>query len=177
MAQKKLAKVQGIPRMKIIKDNIDRIPLNEWEDDTHIWEVMLPEIRKHLDGEPSIFDGIQCPRQFEGFTEAGIALVESAVIAPCLENYWECSEKGAYTFEWTENDDQEFSDYIKARWSYMMWLAYEAMNGTLSENPGKTLDEAGERDFKIMCLLCGKTTAQDVPAPADDNNSFPDLPF
>ena len=26
------------------------------------------------------------------------------------------------------------------------------------------LDEAGERDFKIMCLLCGKTTAQDVPA-------------
>ncbi len=33
MAQKKLAKVQGIPRMKIIKDNIDRIPLNEWEDD------------------------------------------------------------------------------------------------------------------------------------------------
>ena len=32
------------------------------------------------------------------------------------------------------------------------------------------LDEAVERDFKIMCLLCGKTTAQDVPAPADDNN-------
>lgn len=48
---------------------------------------------------------------------------------------------------------------------------------TKSFSTGKTLDEAGERDFKIMCLLCGKTTAQDVPAPADDNNSFPDLPF
>lgn len=163
--------------MRIIEDNIDKISLDKWEDNTHIWEVMLPEIRKHLGGEHSIFDGIQFRRQFDAYSEAGNALLESAVIDPCLDEYWELNEKGAYTFEWTENDDQEFSDYIKARWSYIMWLAYEAMNGTLDENPGKTLDEAGERDFKIMCLLCGKTTAQDVPAPADDNNSFPDLPF
>ena len=45
--------------MRIIEDNIDKISLDEWEDGTHIWEVMLPEIRKHLGGEPSIFDGIQ----------------------------------------------------------------------------------------------------------------------
>ena len=50
--------------MRIIEDNIDKISLDEWEDGTHIWEVMLPEIRKHLGGEPSIFDGIQCNRQF-----------------------------------------------------------------------------------------------------------------
>ena len=57
--------------MRIIEDNIDKISLDEWEDGTHIWEAMLPEIRKHLGGEPSIFDGIQCNRQFEGYTEAG----------------------------------------------------------------------------------------------------------
>ena len=155
--------------MRIIEDNIDKISLDEWEDGTHIWEVMLPEIRKHLGGEPSIFDGIQCNRQFEGYTEAGIALVESAVIAPCLEYYWECSEKGAYTFEWTEEDDHEFSDYIKARWSYIMWLAYEAMNGTLSGNLTfkstlgtaweKILDEAWEKrlqagSYALWSNLC-----------------------
>ena len=153
--------------MKIIKDNIDKISLEELGDDTRIWDVMLPQIRKHLDGESSIFDGIECNRQFEGYTEAGIALVESAVIAPCLENYWNCSEEGAYTFEWTEKDDREFSEYIKARWSYMMWLANEAMNGTLNENLAfkstlgttweKILDGDWERDFKIVCLLCGET--------------------
>lgn len=115
--------------MKIRKNNIEKISLKKLGDDTRIWDVMLPEIRKHLDGESSIFDGIQCNRPFEGYTEAGIALVEAAVIAPRLKDYWECFEKGAYTFEWTEKDDHEFSDYIKARWSYMMWLAYEAMNG------------------------------------------------
>jgi hypothetical protein len=92
--------------MKIIKGNIAKIPLNELGDDTRIWDVILPEIRKHLDGEASIFDGIKCNRQFEGYTEAGNALVESAVIAPRLEEYWECSDKGAYTFEWTEKDDR-----------------------------------------------------------------------
>lgn len=153
--------------MKIIKDNIDKISLEELGDDTRIWDVMLPQIRKHLDGESSIFDGIECNRQFEGYTEAGIALVESAVIAPCLENYWNCSEEGAYTFEWTEKDDREFSEYIKARWSYMMWLANEAMNGTLNENLAfkstlgtiweKILDEDWGRDFKIVSLLCGET--------------------
>ena len=173
--------------MRIIEDNIDKISLDEWEDGTHIWEAMLPQMRKHLGGEPSIFDGIQYRGQFEGYTEAGIALVESAVIAPCLENYWECSEKGAYTFEWTEEDDHEFSDYIKARWSYIMWLAYEAMNGTLSGNLTfkstlgtaweKILDEAWERDYKLVCMLCGVISAQDVPAPISDNNSFPELPF
>ena len=66
---------------------------------------------------------------------------------------------------------------MKARWSNMMDMAYRAMNGTLDENPEKTLDEAGERDFKIMCLLCGKNTTQNVPAPAADNGSFPELPF
>ena len=79
--------------MRIIEDNIDKISLDEWEDNTHIWEVMLPEIRKHLGGEPSIFDGIQCNRQFEGYTEAGIALVESAVIAPGLENFGNALKK------------------------------------------------------------------------------------
>ena len=120
--------------MKIIKGNIDKVSLNEFGDDTHIWEVMLPEIRKHLDGESSIFDGIRCNHQFEGYSEAGIALLESAVIDPCLDEYWELNEKGAYTFEWTEKDDREFSDYIKARWSYMMWMAYEAMNGKLEKS-------------------------------------------
>lgn len=157
--------------MKIIKDNINKISLRELglgdDVDIRIWEAVLPEMRKHLDGESSIFD---C-------AEAGNALLESAVIDPCLDEYWELNEKGAYTFEWTENDVREFKEKMKARWSYMMEIAYRAMNSTLDENPGKTLDEAGERDFKIMCLLCGKTTAQDVPAPADDNNSFPDLPF
>ena len=163
--------------MKIIKENIDKISLDELGDDTRIWDVMLPQIRKHLDGESSIFDGIECNRQFEGYTEAGIALVESAVIAPCLENYWNCSEEGAYTFEWTEKDDREFSEYIKARWSYMMWLANEAMNGTLSENLEKNLDEALERDFKIIRMLCGEIAAQDATAPVDDYDSFPELPF
>ena len=153
--------------MKIIKENIDKISLDELGDDTRIWDVMLPQIRKHLDGESSIFDGIECNRQFEGYTEAGIALVESAVIVPCLENYWNCSEGGGYTFEWTEKDDREFSEYIKARWSYMMWLANEAMNGTLNENLTfkstlgttweKILDEDLERDFKLVSLLCGET--------------------
>ena len=145
--------------------------------DKRIWEAMLPQMRKHLGGEPSIFDGIQYRGQFDAYSEAGNALLESAVIDPCLDEYWELNEKGAYTSEWTENDVREFKEKMKARWSYMMEIAYRAMNGTLDENPGKTLDEAGERDFKIMCLLCGKTTAQDVSAPADDNNSFPDLPF
>lgn len=77
--------------MKIIKGNIDRVSLNDYGDDTRIWEVILPEIKKHLEGESSIFDGIHCNRQFEGYTEAGIALVESAVIAPRLDEYWECS--------------------------------------------------------------------------------------
>lgn len=128
-------------------------------------------------GESSIFDGIQYRGQFDAYSEAGNALLESAVIDPCLDEYWELNEKGAYTAEWTENEVREFKEKMKARWSYVMEIAYRAMNGTLDENPGKTLDEAEERDFKIMCLLCGKTTAQDVPAPADDNNSFPDLPF
>ena len=74
--------------MKIIKDNIDKISLRELglgdDVDLRIWETFLPEIRKHLDGESSIFD---C-------TEAGNALVESAVINPCLEEYWELNEKG-----------------------------------------------------------------------------------
>ena len=163
--------------MKIIKDNIDKISLSEMGDDTRIWDVMLPEIRKHLDGESSIFDGIQCNHPFEGYTEAGIALLESGVIDPCLDEYWKLNEKGAYTSEWTENDVREFKKNMKARWSNMMDMAYRAMNGTLDENPEKTLDEAGERDFKIMCLLCGKNTTQNVPAPAADNGSFPDLPF
>jgi hypothetical protein len=176
--------------MKIIKDNISKISLNELGDDTRIWDVMLPEIRKHLDGESSIFDGIQCGRQFEGYTEAGIALVESAVIAPRLKEYWECSEKGAYTFEWTQNDDREFSDYIKARWSYLMWMANEAMNGTLSENLAfkstlgttweKILDEDWERDFKIMRMLCGDLD-NNAPAcsetPGQVDETIPDLPF
>ena len=153
--------------VKIIKENIDKISLNEVEDDTHIWNVMLPEIRKHLSGVPSIFDDIQCNSQYEAYSEAGTALVESAVIAPCLANYWKCSDKGAYTFEWTEKDDREFSDYVKARWSYMMWLIYKAINGTLNENLTfkstlgttweKILDEAWERDFKFVRLLCSTT--------------------
>ena len=197
MAKKKLAKVQDIPGMKIYDGpdgpemcatdkrggwpDLYMISLNELglgdDVDKRIWEAMLPQMRKHLGGEPSIFDGIQYRGQFDAYSEAGNALLESAVIDPCLDEYWELNEKGAYTTEWTENDVRELKEYMKARWSYMMKIAYRAMNGTLDENPGKTLDEAGERDFKIMCLLCGKTTAQDVSAPADDNNSFPDLPF
>lgn len=176
--------------MKIRKENIDKLPLNELEDDTRIWEVMLPEIRKHLDGEASVFDGIQCNRPFEGYTEAGLALVESTVIAPRLKEYWDCSDKGAYTYEWTEKDDREFSDYIKARWSYMMWLANEAMNGTLNEKLtyksnlgtdwGKILDEAWERDFKIMRLLCGEPAESELAGEeptAPEAGSAPDLPF
>ena len=60
--------------MKIIKENIDKISLGELglvnHDEKRIWGAMLPEIRKHLDGESSIFDGIQCNHPFEGFTEA-----------------------------------------------------------------------------------------------------------
>ena len=197
MAKKKLAKVQDIPGMKIYDGpdgpemcatdkrggwpDLYMISLNELglgdDVDKRIWEAMLPQMRKHLGGEPSIFDGIQYRGQFDAYSEAGNALLESAVIDPCLDEYWELNEKGAYTAEWTENEVREFKEKMKARWSYMMEIAYRAMNGTLDENPGKTLDESGERDFKIMCLLCGKTTAQDVSAPADDNNSFPDLPF
>ena len=167
--------------MRIIKENIDKIPLNELglgdDVDMRIWEAMLPEIKKHLDGESNIFDGIQCDRQFEGCTEAGNALLESAVIEPCLDEYWELNEKGAYTSEWTENDVREFKESMKARWSHMMWMANEAMNGTLSENLEKNLDEAWERDFKIMHMLCGEIAAQDATAPVDDNDSFPELPF
>lgn len=167
--------------MRIIKENIDKIPLNELglgdDVDMRIWEAMLPEIKKHLDGESNIFDGIQCDRQFEGYTEAGNALLESAVIEPCLDEYWEFNEKGAYTSEWTENDVREFKESMKARWSHMMWMANEAMNGTLSENLEKNLDEAWERDFKIMRMLCGEIAAQDATAPVDDNDSFPELPF
>ncbi len=157
--------------MRIIKENIDKIPLNELglgdDVDMRIWEAMLPEIKKHLDGESSIFD---C-------TEAGNALLESAVIEPCLGEYWELHEKGAYTSEWTENDVREFKESMKARWSHMMWMANEAMNGTLSENLEKNLDEAWERECKIMRMLCGEIAAQDATAPVDDNDSFPELPF
>ena len=176
--------------MKIIKDNIDRIPLKDWGDDTGIWEAMLPEMRKHLNGEPSIFDGIQCDRPFEGYTEAGIALLESAVIVPCLKEYWECSDKGAYTFEWTEKDDQEFSEYIQVRWSYMMWMANAAMNGALDENLTfkstlgttwkKILDEDWERDYKLVRMLCGDLDESESPdeetTPREDK-VYPDLPF
>ena len=151
--------------MKIKKENLDKIPLNELGDETRVWEVMLPEIKKHLDGESSIFDN----------TEAGNALLESAVIEPCLDEYWELHEKGAYTSKWTENDVREFKESMKARWSHLMWMVNEAMNGTLSENLEKNLDEAWERDFKIMHLLCGEIAAQDVVAPGVDDNS--DLPF
>jgi len=167
--------------MKIIKDNINKISLNELgfgdDADMRIWDAMLPEMRKHLDGEPSIFDGIQCTRPFEGYSAAGIALLESAVIEPCLEEYRNLSEKGAYTFEWTENDVREFKEDLKARWLHIMWLANEAMNGTLEETPEKILNEAWERDYKLVSLLCGDIATQDVPAPANDNDSFPDLPF
>lgn len=54
------------------------------------------------------------------------------------------------------------------------------MNGTLSVNLTfkstlgttweKILDEALERDYKLVRMLCGVISAQDVPAPADDNN-------
>ena len=176
--------------MKLIKDNLDKISLNELGDDTRIWDVMLSQIRKHLDGEPSIFDGIQCKRQFEGYTEAGAALAESAVIAPCLAEYHKCSDHGAYTFEWTDEDDREFSDYIKARWSYMMWLVYEAINGTLNENLtfkstigttwGQILDEDWGRDFKVIRQLCGDldmTEGTGGETTIDKGGSHPDLPF
>ena len=46
--------------MIIIKDNINKISLRELglgdDVDIRIWEAMLPEMRKHLDGESSIFD-------------------------------------------------------------------------------------------------------------------------
>lgn len=157
--------------MKIIKDNINKISLCELglgdDVDIRIWEAVLPEMRKHLDGESSIFD---C-------AEAGNALLESAVIEPCLDEYWKLNEKGAYTFELTENDVREFKESMKARWFHMMWMANEAMNGTLSENLEKNLDEALERDFKIMRMLCGEIAAQNVSAPEDGNDSFPELPF
>ena len=182
--------------MKIIKDNINKISLNELglgdDVDKRIWEAMLPQMRKHLGGESSIFDGIQYRGQFDAYSEAGNALLESAVIDPCLDEYWELNEKGAYTFEWTENDVREFKEYMKARWSYMMWLANEAMNGTLNENLtykstfGSSwetdLDRAWERDFKIMRMLCGdldeiEMASEGNTARADDNDSFPELPF
>lgn len=166
---------------RIIKENIDKIPLNELglgdDVDIRIWEAVLPEMRKHLDGESSIFDGIQYRGQFDAYSEAGNALLESAVIDPCLDEYWELNEKGAYTSELTENDVREFKESMKARWFHMMWMANEAMNGTLSENLEKNLDEALERDFKIMRMLCGEIAAQDVSAPEDGNDSFPELPF
>ena len=170
MAKKKLAKVQDIPGMKIYDSpdgpemcatdkrggwpDLYMISLNKLglgdDVDKRIWEAMLPQMRKHLGGESSIFDGIQYRGQFDAYSEAGNALLESAVIDPCLDEYWELNEKGAYTAEWTENEVREFKEKMKARWSYMMEIAYRAMNGTLDENPGKTLDEAEERDFKIM---------------------------
>jgi hypothetical protein len=74
--------------MKIIKDNINKISLCELglgdDVDIRIWEAVLPEMRKHLDGESSIFD---C-------AEAGNALLESAVIEPCLDEYWELMKRG-----------------------------------------------------------------------------------
>lgn len=122
---------------------------------------MLPEIKKHLNGESSIFDGIQCNGKFEG-----------------------------YTFEWTKQDDLEFSDYIKARWSYMMWLVYEAMNGTLNERLTfkstlgttweKILDEAWVRDYKVVCLPCGdldKTGHVRGETTLDEDDIKSDLPF
>ena len=172
--------------MKIIKEIIDKISLGELglgdDVDLRIWEAMLPEIRKHLDGETSIFDRIQCNRPFEGFTEAGIALLESAVMDPCLDEYWELNEKGVYTEEWTENDVREFKENMKARWSYIMWLANEAMNGTLNENPEKTLDEDRGRDFKLVRMLCGDLdqsalAGEENTLPANDTDSFPELPF
>jgi hypothetical protein len=66
---------------------------------------------------------------------------------------------------------------MKARWFHMMWMANEAMNGTLSENLEKNLDEALETDFKIMRMLCEEIAVQDVSAPEDGNDSFPELPF
>ena len=165
-----------------IKDNINKISLNELglgdDVDKRIWEAVLPQMRKHLGGEASIFDGIHFTGD-EAFTEAGNALLESAVIEPCLDEYWELNEKGAYTSEWTEKDVSEFKENLKARWSHMMGMAYMAMNGTLDENLTleSTLGTPWEKDFKIMHLLCGEIAAQDVPAPVDDTDSFPDLPF
>jgi hypothetical protein len=72
----------------------------------------------------------------------------------------------------------------------MMWMANEAMNGTLDGNLtfkstlGTTwetiLDEAWERDFKLVRFLCGdldkaELTGGENTAPLDDNN--PELPF
>ena len=165
-----------------IKDNINKISLNELrlgdDVDKRIWEAVLPEMRKHLGGEASIFDRIH----FDGdvaFTEAGNALLESAVIEPCLDEYWELHEKGAYTSEWTEKDVSEFKESIKARWAHMMGMAYMAMNGTLDKNLTleSTLGTPWEKDFKIMRMLCGEIVSQDASAPADDKGSFPELPF
>lgn len=176
--------------MKIIKENIDKISLNEFEDDTRIWDVMLPEIRKHINGEPSIFDGIESKCQFEGYTKAGVAMVESAVIFPRLTEFRELSDRGAYTFEWTKKDDREYCDYIKARWSYMMWLAYEAMKGTLNEHLTfkstlgttweKILDEDWEKDFKLVRQLCGepdKAGCNSEETTTDNIGDFPPLPY
>lgn len=176
--------------MKLIKENIEKISLNELGEDKQIWGVMLPQIWMHLNGEPSIFDGIQCNRPFEGYTPAGASLVESDVIAPWLEEYWKCSENGAYTFEWTDKDNREFSDYIKARWSYLMWLVYEAINGTLNENLTfkatlgttweKILDEDWNRDFNLVRFLCGdidETACGKGNVDEAINEAEADLPF
>lgn len=177
-----------------LKDNINKISLNELglgdDVDKRIWEAMLPQMRKHLGGESSIFDGIQFRRQFDAYSEAGNALLESAVIDPCLDEYWELNEKGAYTVEWTENDVREFKEKMKARWSYMMRIAYRAMNGTLSEDLTfkstlgttweKILDETWVRDFKLVRMLCGDLD-DTVSARGEDSDHEvdikPDLPF
>ena len=71
-----------------------------------------------------------------------------------------------------------------------MWMANEAMNGTLSENLAfkstlgttweKILDEDWERDFKIMRMLCGDLD-NNAPAcsetPGQVDETIPDLPF
>jgi len=165
-----------------IKDNINKISLNELglgdDVDKRIWEAVLPEMRKHLGGEACIFDGIHFAGD-EAFTEAGNALLESAVINPCLDEYWRLNEKGAYTSEWTENDVREFKENLKARWSHMMRMAYMAMNDTLDENMTleSTLGTPWEKNYKLMRLLCGEIAPQDAPAPVDENDSFPELPF
>lgn len=161
--------------MKIIQKKIDMLFLNTEAENKRIWEVMLPEIRKHLSGEPSIFDGIQCPRQHEGYSETGKALVESAVIAPCLEEFQELSDRGAYTFEWTERDSREFSESIQARWSNLMWLINEAMKGTLNDNLAFN-DEAQERDYKVVRFLCGDLEKIDDEYFCEGTTGKEDLP-
>lgn len=59
-------------------------------------------------------------------------------------------------------------------------LAYEAMNGTLSEDLEKILDEAWVRDFKLVRMLCGDLD-DTVSARGEDSDHEvdiqPDLPF